>query len=369
MKKFEIFLIALVFLFTLTQAQEFNTGKVYLKLTNAGSTLFGAPDSQTLQITRLSPLLSGEQYQVFDYLNDADSADTSAHSISSPLFGNFQVQSVFDNSYSFDPPAYKIELNAFGWTNSDYTISHYNVTNIDSVTYQSKFGFEVLPFIDNDYGNEIIKYDSEDDYVRIYRDTVTTYVGLKILSANLTSLYTENWVSGYNRSDTALFNALTYEGIIDTFTAADSGSVLFPSIDPVELNPGESYDVYIALAAGFSEIELDSIMSEAVDRYVTTFTTDYNNEEVLPNKITLQQNYPNPFNPSTVIQFNIPFRQRVELTIYNSIGQKVKTLLNLDLSAGLHKVEFNASNLASGVYFYRLKTDKFISTKKMMLLK
>lgn len=373
MKNIKILLLLVILVFSFSKAQNFNTGKVYLKLTNAGSTLFGAPDKQTLQIVRVSPLISGSEGEVFDYLNDADSTETAAHTIDPPQFGQFQVQSMFDNSYSFAPPAYKITLNSYGWQNGDFAISHYNVTNIDSVSYQSKFGFEILPYVDNIFGNEIVVYDEEDDYIRIYRDTVTTFVGIKILSSPTTSLFTEDWVPGYNRSDSALYANLFHEGIVDSFMAADSGSVIVPSIQDVTVNPGESYDVFIALAAALSETTLDSVMRVAVDHYNEMAPSDVTDENLV-NEFRLDQNYPNPFNPSTIIKFTIPHSHHTavnntKLIIYDILGREVKTLLNEKLASGEYKITFNASNLASGVYFYRLTTENFSQTRKMMLIR
>ncbi len=83
----------------------------------------------------------------------------------------------------------------------------------------------------------------------------------------------------------------------------------------------------------------------------------------------LEQNYPNPFNPSTEISFSIPQAGNVKLTVFNSIGQEVATLMNQQMEQGNHKVKFDASNLTSGIYFYKLESGNFVSVKKMMLLK
>lgn len=83
----------------------------------------------------------------------------------------------------------------------------------------------------------------------------------------------------------------------------------------------------------------------------------------------LSQNYPNPFNPVTTIEFSIPKTQKVKLEIFNILGQKVETLISKNLKAGIHTAQFNASNYASGVYFYRIETDNFEQTKKLILLR
>ncbi len=97
-------------------------------------------------------------------------------------------------------------------------------------------------------------------------------------------------------------------------------------------------------------------------------SVDEDNEII--NTFRLEQNYPNPFNPTTNIQFELPVASNVTLRIYNVLGQEVATLLNNEkLTAGLQTVPFNASNLASGVYLYRLEAGSFMKTRKMTLIK
>lgn len=84
---------------------------------------------------------------------------------------------------------------------------------------------------------------------------------------------------------------------------------------------------------------------------------------------SLDQNYPNPFNPNTTIRFSIPKQTNVTLKIYNAIGQEVAFLLNGEIAAGNHEVDFNASKLSSGVYFYKIQSASFTATKKMILIK
>ncbi len=89
----------------------------------------------------------------------------------------------------------------------------------------------------------------------------------------------------------------------------------------------------------------------------------------LPLEYALDQNYPNPFNPVTTIQFSLEKAGRTTLEIYNVLGQKVATLVNGELSAGAHRYQWNASGMASGIYFYRLRSQNFVATKKMILVK
>jgi hypothetical protein len=107
-----------------------------------------------------------------------------------------------------------------------------------------------------------------------------------------------------------------------------------------------------------------------IDAAVTGVETD----PVLPAEFVLEQNYPNPFNPSTQILFSLSQQEKVSLTIYNVLGQKLATLIDGILTEGMHVVTWNGRDsrglqLPSGVYFYRLKTSNFTATKRMILMK
>ncbi len=89
----------------------------------------------------------------------------------------------------------------------------------------------------------------------------------------------------------------------------------------------------------------------------------------IPEEYSLMQNYPNPFNPSTTIQFSIPVEGFVSLNVFNSLGEKVSTLVSENLNAGTYKYDWNAPDLPSGIYFYNLTADDFKQTKKLILMK
>lgn len=94
-----------------------------------------------------------------------------------------------------------------------------------------------------------------------------------------------------------------------------------------------------------------------------------NNGTAVPSNFNLKQNYPNPFNPATVINFDLPKSGLVTLKIYDINGKEVANLVNSNLAAGSYKVDFNASHLTSGIYFYRISAGSFTDSKKMMLIK
>lgn len=91
--------------------------------------------------------------------------------------------------------------------------------------------------------------------------------------------------------------------------------------------------------------------------------------DLIPGQFQLYQNYPNPFNPITKIKFSVPEQSQIKLEIYNVLGQQVALLVNKEMEPGYKIIEFDASNLASGFYFYRLQADGFQLHKKMVLMK
>ncbi len=92
-------------------------------------------------------------------------------------------------------------------------------------------------------------------------------------------------------------------------------------------------------------------------------------EETIPSKYVVYQNYPNPFNPTTNIKFALPKSGHVKLTIYDALGREVETMINNELAAGTHNIEWTAKNMASGIYLYRIEAGNFVKVNKMLLVK
>ena len=121
-------------------------------------------------------------------------------------------------------------------------------------------------------------------------------------------------------------------------------------------------------------------ITPSVVEYLQSLTTHLSPDDVArlmalvtkveaPAEYHLSQNYPNPFNPVTSIEFALPWTTETNLSIYNILGQEVEVLIDGQIKAGYHRFEWDASGMASGIYFYRLTTDDFISTKRMVLMR
>jgi len=137
-----------------------------------------------------------------------------------------------------------------------------------------------------------------------------------------------------------------------------------------ELYKGKYVDVFSGDTVSFSdvsEIELSSwgykIFKQNSD------ITGINEQENIIADYILEQNYPNPFNPTTKIRYSIPRSSHVSITVYDILGKHVETLVDHQHSSGVYEIEFNATDLSSGVYFYRMKSDNRIITNKLLLIR
>ncbi|HCY77070.1 MAG TPA: hypothetical protein DHV28_14200 [Ignavibacteriales bacterium] len=153
------------------------------------------------------------------------------------------------------------------------------------------------------------------------------------------------------------------------------------------LEVNKPIDLWVAYVVGQGSNALNSISvarnytQDAQTYFNANFTNGTisdvdDNDYTLPEKFSLFQNYPNPFNPSTTIRYSIPNvtlsgveGSRVQLRIYDILGNEVATLVNEYKPAGMYNLQFTMNNLASGIYFYRLTAGSFVQTKKMILLK
>ncbi len=133
---------------------------------------------------------------------------------------------------------------------------------------------------------------------------------------------------------------------------------------PTNLTPDTSYKIIITSVNDPSIIDT----SNASFSIIPPSGIETENSEI-PEEYHLSQNYPNPFNPSTEIEFKVPEASLITLRVFDLLGKEITTLVNEQMQAGVYKVTFEASNLPSGVYFYTLQANNYISTNKMVLLK
>ena len=163
---------------------------------------------------------------------------------------------------------------------------------------------------------------------------------------------------------------LSYEIAEITFFTSMVQSIIERPSDPI----GKSYEEAVSY-----NLEWGNYMDTA-DRFTflgdpaltiahSVITSLLVSNAARPSSFELEENYPNPFNPTTVIVYKLPAYTSVSLKVYDMLGREVKSLVNESQSAGSHSVTFNASGLASGIYFYRLQAGSYAATKKLLLLK
>ena len=207
----------------------------------------------------------------------------------------------------------------------------------------------------------------------------------------------DNSLTTFNAADSVLHGYSVHSGNwsqikidAEPYTATDSGSIglvtgkvgsndyaqlyAYNGLDEgwVELIPAGAHRSFAVAEKTIVVLRDDRVYAFAP--YENSTDVNDNIPTVLPNAFTVSQNYPNPFNPSTVIEYNLPYRAMVNVTVLNVLGQRVTTIVNDRQAAGQHQVTWNGRNadgneVASGVYFYRVTFDNNIRTKKMLLMK
>lgn len=367
MKKILLFSIAILSGILLNElfAQSFQTGQIGVEVNVYGRVRIHAPAiGATRQIDRSSILVGVGPNEVFDYKKDADT-EIQPYNISSPTKSDFEIFGAFNNAYSNLPPNFLIRLNVYGWNNKSYIIAKFTVVNRESSPKNAIIGIEFIPQPEGTYGLEELKFNSANMIAQSFRGS-SVRVGYKILSANTKSFHAFDWTDSYYDPDSLLWGYLTYQGYDTSFVAGGDGSVAVLAQNPVTIQPNDSAHFYVGIAVGATENELVANMTQAQAAYSTLVGVE---SEQIPMHFELKQNYPNPFNPKTTIEFSLPVKEKVQLIVYNMIGQPVKKLVDGELEAGRHFVEFNAEDLSSGVYLYTIKAGNFTSTKKMVLMK
>jgi len=127
--------------------------------------------------------------------------------------------------------------------------------------------------------------------------------------------------------------------------------------------------IFISILCLFSNSNADTGFGISDVGTLSSITTGIENGKTTPLEYSMDQNYPNPFNSFTIISFSLAKPSLVKLDIYNSLGEKMATLINKQKSTGYHEVKFDASKFASGIYLYRIQAGKYSQIKKMLVIK
>ncbi|MFH1526604.1 MAG: lamin tail domain-containing protein, partial [Bacteroidota bacterium] len=295
--------------------------------------------------------------------------------------GDFEqvTKATFTDSLASNPYYLEVKQHTYSKTGEEVVFFRYGITN---TTESNVEGVHVGMFLDWDVdGDNYTKnkggVSEAEHLVYVYGSVSPHYYGAVALNGLNGAKVTGNNDEDVEVLRTSCFN---YISTLDTnpwTTDGDMRSYLGSYVGDIPI--GETKWVTFAIVAGDN---LQMIRDNANNAFIlakaegwTDITVDVDDLAGIPQTYDLAQNYPNPFNPSTTIRFALPFDSNVKIKVYNLLGQEVNTLLDNAKSAGYHELKWNASDLASGVYFYSIEatavdnSKSYNSVKKMMLLK
>jgi hypothetical protein len=191
-------------------------------------------------------------------------------------------------------------------------------------------------------------------------------MGMKLLSSALVSLYSFEWYEDYS-VDEDYWTWMNYGSLQPLYPSPTAdGPVTITAQDPVIIQPGESVDVWYAMALGANEQNMLDRMAEAVDQYEEIFV-GIGDKGPGENELNLSQNFPNPLSQSTRISYQLPDDGFVSLKVFDAIGNEVTTLIEKEQARGSYGIDFNASDLPTGVYYYTLRFNSQVRTKIMFV--
>ncbi|MCX8105743.1 MAG: T9SS type A sorting domain-containing protein [Ignavibacterium album] len=315
-------------------------------------------------LERISPLVGVSSDAVFDYQNDMDTEEPTTL-VSTPQLSDFEITGAYNNAYSAAPPDVLVKYNVYSWTNAKYAVVKWTIVNREASSINAKIGLDVIMSLEGTYGYDTVNYDQTNQIILTHRGGVNS--GIKILSHPLQSLYSFEWYDNYY-VDSSYWSWLNYGAIQNEYIGSVEGPVTIPSIDFINISSGDSVAFYFAIALGENQSEVVAQISEATVKYNTVLGIDNKISET-PTDFSLFQNYPNPFNPNTKIQFSVSTAEFVSLKVFDVLGNEVATLVSEQLTPGIYQHNFDATNLSSGVYYYKLQAGNYSETKKMILMR
>jgi hypothetical protein len=312
--------------------------------------------------------------ELTNYLNKVisyDTMDTISSWQNNVLFvAEDDISFDFINSADYDAGFFPTYIHSDLITNGE-TYSRYG--NKDSIIQKLNSGVSSLwlyghtydtCFINNNYLNlDDLNLHNKDRYFLTFAYTQHLAYNKQVSMMDKLILSPYGSIGGIARCGPTYYNILMYSLYTLAMTMYQNDNLSF----------GDYLALYLPYPTDyvhFNEKQIESIWGDPSIKIKFDKTT--NIKETGSHKIdfyNLAQNYPNPFNPNTVISYSIPSASNVKLIIFNSLGQKLKTLENEFKLAGNYSINFNASNLPSGIYFYKLETGQFSQIKKMMILK
>jgi hypothetical protein len=279
----------------------------------------------------------------------------------------------------WEPAASRIGVNVclLGYVKSSapddhYVIAEYNIVNSSGSAIDDLFAQMTADF---DIGNAASNWGGYEGALGLSYaheqggGTDASYYGVALLSHPVAghAVFVSGSDGQYVRS---VANLTTFPALPGA--AGDTRNQL--TAGPFTLSAGDTLRFGVAFLAADDLTQLQSAALQARTIWGSLTTSVAGRDLAVPAEFDVSQNYPNPFNPSTVIRFGLPTESRVSLTIYDQLGREVSTLVNGSLGAGMHEARWDASGMASGLYFFRIEAvgadgARFVRANKMVLMK
>jgi len=278
-------------------------------------------------------------------------------------------QAAYNDDGGIIPYGVTVNQKAYSDTGDEFVILEFGFT----YAWSSIDNFYVGLFADwdvgagNGYSKNLGGYDQSRNLAYQYINDGSpdpNYYGIVALSGMAGAKIAAD-TGGVTMRETALQRISAFEN--DSITEIGDYRMWIGS-GPFTLTQGNTKFVYFAFVAGIDLANLQANADAAVQKY-QHIITDVDENEILPTQFYLSQNYPNPFNPSTTIKYSIPKCSNVTIKVFDVLGRKVSTIVNKSLPQGNYEVKWDASELTSGIYFYRMQAGEFVESKKMILLR
>ena len=351
------------------------TGVVGFYLNDWGRVRLGVPEavSPYRHLDRATVIFAIDSGAVLDYNEDVESRE-SAVLVSSPL-ADTAATTFSDGSYSGVFPDIAVRVTLLGWSGDSFVLLQHTLINETAAPLKGYLGIAVVPYLTELYGFETLEYDAASEVGYYYRTGEPAHVGFKVLSGEPYSFHVMDWEQ-YSldpndevTTDTIRCFLTSTPGFDGKLDASNIGSIMHLTAGYREIAPGDSTTATYAILYGESPAELFTAAEAAQARYDAFPTSVEPIVQGVPTDHRLWQNYPNPFNPSTQIRFDLPEAGFVSLTVYDLLGREVARLVDGELTAGSHTVEFSGAGLPSGVYVASLTAGDFQARSKMLLMK
>ena len=351
------------------------TGAVSFKLNRAGSVEMYSADG-TVQLSRASMLVGLDSTHVFDYEEDANYMMT-APALSTGGTADTVAVALFDNSWTNPPPPPDVRVLAVlhAWKNDPFVLVDYTLTNTSPSSAHLAVGMGCVPEPSETYGGETVAYDATKKMAYFHRVGEDPYVGVKVMAQDPSSFHALDWdtysptdANNDAATDSTRWRMTALPGFDAPLVAGVDGSFFNLNFGTTDLDPGSSVTYTVAYLYSTSLAGLQTVSDAAIVRFNGPTAVKLPTSG-LPERFALEQNYPNPFNPTTVISGQWTADSRVRLVVYDLLGREVAVLADSRYPAGKYSFTFDARNLSSGVYFYRLSAGSFTAVRKMSLIK